>query len=852
MHNRRKGFTLVELMMLLLVASLLIASALPVITKRHFKLPGSANHGAYMCYYAEDETDGNKIKLTETLWSGKNVQNEVWTHKGIGKCNFTPPKKASYFQISAIGGGGGGGDAGYSGGNLEAVVFEKEISPLLITREAMNGFIPTAGGDPSKDEFLAYAGQISSYARSLPSTAGGSLGYVTVDTFCPPSNWIGKPSCTDSSDYMTITYCKCRVKETTNETTGMTPRKLYNKLASKISSFFKDTLSWNPAKKGVVTGAAGGCNTRYYVNWYGWDYVSPVQKTGHQDDYECNCHNDCSGCPDPPAPTPGPVITPDTPKNNSGGHDRGGGQGSHHGYAAGIDQIFGLDKLLGSDDLLGTPTGFASCCNVVCDTCPGYDYTYTVPGHWGWVHVGGDYKNIPGAVVECNENEELYTLQYSYYETQHCSASSCSSWELKDLVPHTCSGGSGGSGADCISEKKAGGYDYSYEPEVTPNNFDTSALKNGASDNIGYQGDPLGSATAPDGWALCADIPTEGSCGSPSYAQTHLLQEGSIVATAKAMSASSGGTGAKRGMTTIHGFDSNTCTPGSAGTSGYCASDSDPTSITSSKGYNGYVLHHWYGTSEFEGKYNYKKTYDQNYLQYGNPGEPGVFKTVIVRSLSNADTTIHLGRGGSAGTLGQGGSGSKGSATTMGNIIKADGGRGGEGSKITDTDELPAYNKERWELEDFCYQKDKWLERDSAGNYLHPTEAAQIETAGKCNAFNSLKDYKFIRLEGNKLGAKPTPIGIATGILNFIFNTMDNSASVQKFSEYGRGGNGGGVEHTCWAGQKVINFDTKTLENSSVFPSQIPAACRYSFGTDKKWKNLPATNGVDGALLIRW
>ena len=44
--NKKRAFSLVELMMLLLVSSLIIAALVPVVTKKHFRLPSVVVHGA--------------------------------------------------------------------------------------------------------------------------------------------------------------------------------------------------------------------------------------------------------------------------------------------------------------------------------------------------------------------------------------------------------------------------------------------------------------------------------------------------------------------------------------------------------------------------------------------------------------------------------------------------------------------------------------------------------------------------------------------------------------------------------------------------------------------------------------
>ena len=47
------GFSLVEMMLLLVITSLMLASGVTVISKKHVKVPKIAMHGAYMCYYKD-------------------------------------------------------------------------------------------------------------------------------------------------------------------------------------------------------------------------------------------------------------------------------------------------------------------------------------------------------------------------------------------------------------------------------------------------------------------------------------------------------------------------------------------------------------------------------------------------------------------------------------------------------------------------------------------------------------------------------------------------------------------------------------------------------------------------------
>ena len=126
-----RGFSMVEMMLLLVIVSLMLASGVAVISKKHVKVPRLALHGAYMCYVRNGQ-------LHQEKYLGVGLTNKV-LDEDTTQCVFTPPARASYFHIQATGGGGGGGAAGYTGGNI--VTYESEleyITPFGITRELLD------------------------------------------------------------------------------------------------------------------------------------------------------------------------------------------------------------------------------------------------------------------------------------------------------------------------------------------------------------------------------------------------------------------------------------------------------------------------------------------------------------------------------------------------------------------------------------------------------------------------------------------------------------------------------------------------------------------------------------------
>lgn len=879
--HKKRAFSLVELMMLLLVSSLIIAALVPVVTKKHFRLPSVVVHGAYMCYYKNGE-------LYEAKWSGKNQQNVVYD-RPTDQCVFSPPQKAAYFQISAIGGGGGGGDAGYTGGNpIAGWSGARDLSPWGITEEALEPL------NISKEGFLANAGELWGYAQSSGSGAGGDIGIATKNALpltCIEYEKVARVRCTNwytSTDGSEEERCYCKEEapaegegETEGEggeTTGHNP---FVKIASKITNIFKDTLALKPfnkgpLNKGKITGAAGGelcsitvitrgedCDShKVLVGDYKTCYEpqSPlVECTGG---YEQNCHmepiyeEDCTTKTET-ITKPGFQITC---------------RGSSYCSLTSItgDQSNGC-RTTGSCTIEETITGPPECEQVkigeeeVCQRgeCRGWTTTPRPDKAYDC----SDYDTV----LECTPTEdrnttvdnnctcetecetvtgdgvEMCTNWEDYLET----TSNCNVWseQTYEYRVSTVSGAPGASGASCTGSPVAGDFNLGYSSGSTATTgTDGSDVDTGSTVTGGYFGD---SSCAQAGFAPCEggmahQCGAPGSANGPTSSFFTINKDGADVSTAKAYSASKGGDAACR-----------TCTPN---TEGECVDQGIPADQNSAvagtcegnaglgvcgTGAYGYCLKHVYGTVTPNGNYSYDYSYDNNYLNYGEDGSPGQFKTVIVRSLKDVDTTIKVGRGGSAAAFNLGQAGAKGSPTSMGSIIFAEGGEGGRGGISKTGQVLPKFDKEIYDLEERCYGK------------------SGADRPAECNVFVSGSDYQFHIISGRKFGEYPTPVGFASSIMTFIFNTADNSEAIQKFIKYGRGGAGGGVEHRCWAGRFEVEFEQSIMLDTSVFPSReaaaaagatqaiaehryVPEDCRDD------WDNVPAGPGSDGALLIKW
>lgn len=206
-------------------------------------------------------------------------------------------------------------------------------------------------------------------------------------------------------------------------------------------------------------------------------------------------------------------------------------------------------------------------------------------------------------------------------------------------------------------------------------------------------------------------------------------------------------------------------------------------------------------TAEEYGKYTYYYTWNTNYLQYGNGGKAGEYRTMIIRSFKDRSMKITIGQGGAAGNC----NGQAGGDTVVGDILVAKGGAGGSGCIPTATEQLPT-----------------WFE-----------------------------DGTFVNGVGGTAGEDPKIDNFKANVMNLVL-PVDNTVLGQWLAASGRGGDGGGSTNRCWASEWRRWFEGEQLDDDGGLrdEAQMQAqGCRK--GT--YWDALPApTAGTAGAVLIRW
>ena len=141
----KKGFTLVEVLAIMVIAAVILAAATPMITKKHRVKPEQVTHGRFECWW-----EGNQLK--QRMISGDKVV-EVKDMTSVGSCKFNPPANADKFLVQGVGGGGAGGGAGGSFINSKYEVAEGPtrnsfFQPVVVNGEPETGKYNQGWGNP--------------------------------------------------------------------------------------------------------------------------------------------------------------------------------------------------------------------------------------------------------------------------------------------------------------------------------------------------------------------------------------------------------------------------------------------------------------------------------------------------------------------------------------------------------------------------------------------------------------------------------------------------------------------------------------------------------------------------------
>ena len=102
--DKKNGFTLAEAMIFLLVAAMLMAATMPILTRRHLKPAKKVPHGKWACKYV----NGVMKHATAGNSSAKLPPDDEW----VTGCTFPElPASVKYIMVRVIGAGAAGSAA---------------------------------------------------------------------------------------------------------------------------------------------------------------------------------------------------------------------------------------------------------------------------------------------------------------------------------------------------------------------------------------------------------------------------------------------------------------------------------------------------------------------------------------------------------------------------------------------------------------------------------------------------------------------------------------------------------------------------------------------------------------------
>lgn len=104
---KKSGFTLAEMLVVMLIISIIAAASVPLAHKRFKVKKDKVVHGKYECFYKD-------VSGTPTLWERRfSSGRQIFDRAAVGgECHFEPEEKATFYIVQAIGGGGGGAHSG--------------------------------------------------------------------------------------------------------------------------------------------------------------------------------------------------------------------------------------------------------------------------------------------------------------------------------------------------------------------------------------------------------------------------------------------------------------------------------------------------------------------------------------------------------------------------------------------------------------------------------------------------------------------------------------------------------------------------------------------------------------------
>ena len=878
--NNKSAFSMVEMMLLLLIASLIVAASVPLITRKHLNIPSASNHGSYMCYYQNG-------KLMEARRSGR-VQQKLLSGypRETANCVFEPPAKAAMFQITAIGGGGGGGDAGYDGklptshNRVEQTLDpfpEQSDGDHYLKLENLSKIGIDINNEDAVNEVKNYFANFWVYAAGSDSSLPGSIYYTKLskgkETNACPAGQLKYEEKEKVINLNNVEYKLCSGEGVSGGKTVLPDiyvcyrKKAYSSERVKVGGYYKypsgpEGQATCSKKQNVVVDCTwpNGKTKKELVTVTVTKEVPAVYRTTgtylketKKVNVPCQSNNACQSLNQTNCDNTAQTLCTEY-------------QDVYENCAEGIEKC-----------LISGPTSKEITRTVEMEVeipCTNqYEQktdTWTERAPSSIVYFGEDF-NKDDPQIQCDKvsssSGEVVHVTYTTHELVGCNINTETDKPNYSIAEEKSRNLTAGRGAFCLSASQKGSLGLRYQI-LRESPYEQLPIGDDINKRLS-----ISSPHSFCGAVMCAYSSSPscriGSCG-PSKGNYHpgnptMVKLGNTTIFARNSTTPAKGaklkqdsmilnvfdgyiydsSGLASGIKTkpiTYYFDTLDNTSVSNGVNGTCSQNSaeysqDRDCRGDSSRKAGYCMQHvGFQSAEENGLYHFYDTYETNSLPKGLSGEPGEYKTLVVRSLSGADRTIVVGRGGSAATLNLGGDGSRGSDTSFGDFLIAKGGEGGKGrqSAIADV-ELPPYDSS-WDFR-------KVMTCFTSLNLNNLSDADRVQCESWRNNPSDVSFYKNTSDVSDKIPIKVISGGMFSHVMS-TFGVGGNDSLAADLTQFaGKAGNGGGVEHFCWAGQRKIYFEGHELEKSG---AHIPEGCHNAF------RNIPATSGGDGAVIISW
>ena len=224
LRNRyKKGFTLVEVMLMLVVLSLIVASSYSLITRKHKLVPRKSVHGQYACFIdPNDALDENGVtKYREIQMSG----NTVIKNGYVSNCSYTFPKSATYVFLQMIGGGGAGGNARYNAGSNEAIALGPDAHHVGVKNTPFGRAISLVEPDWEYLDYtnLRHSLAIPRYNNGDPASNGGTGGSSGRNMLYDVQSWGGTTGLARDGKNIMTEYPRLEAKRINTTGYGLFP-----------------------------------------------------------------------------------------------------------------------------------------------------------------------------------------------------------------------------------------------------------------------------------------------------------------------------------------------------------------------------------------------------------------------------------------------------------------------------------------------------------------------------------------------------------------------------------------------------------------------------------------------------